>query len=200
MTKTDAIIALHGYSQSIPQGQRNWEEVAGDRLNAAYEIARFFNRHGIETELMISGGTVKDGIVEADAIYDFAKARTPDLFDVVANVVKEKDSKNTMENVEKTLAYAEKAGAEILCPTSSKDHISRVARDWAYNKKAKHPRLVFITSDEPYSLRGYETQPFIVEPPFWGIDALQKIMKVPPNKRENVAKVIQTAIEETLKV
>jgi len=177
-----AVIALHGYGQTIPQGFRPWEPVVRDRTKIVYETAKFFNKYGIETEVIISGGTVTNGVLEVDAMCEKMNQDFPDLYNIV-DVILEKESRNTKENVIETFKYARKIGAEILCPSSSKDHISRVARDWAYEKKEGDPMLAFVPSQEPYSIRG--APPIIAESPFWGYDLLSDVFKI-QNKDEKI--------------
>ena len=192
---SDIIVAMHGYKPSAD----NFDAVVNDRLSRTLEVDKFLEKYGIECEVVISGGVEKDGIKEADIIYQWAKEKMPEIKKY--NVVLEKDSKNTFENVQNIYDLAKKEGAKGIFAVSSKDHISRVIRDWVYNipdYESKDILLAGVPSRDAYSEKGRDNPPFIAEPPFWGYDALRNIFKVPADKREYVKKAIEEVINESL--
>lgn len=191
------IVNVHGYSQNVPQGYRPWEAVTYDRLNKSLELADFFERHGINANIVISGGTLKDDVAESDAMYQWAKNNMPAIkrFEVQT----ETQSANTSQNIINVKKIAADVGADAIFSVSSKDHVSRIVRDFAYSDEGKGMLFGGVPTQEPYSMKGYFKQPFIAEPPFWGYGAIEDIFKVPKEKTDYVARTIERFIAENIK-
>ncbi len=196
------LVAMHGYSQKVPDGYRPWKEVVKDRLSATLEVAEFFKELGCKVEIMISGGTVYQGKVEAEAIYEFAQENFPGIEDYEVRL--ETKSRNTAENVERIYEIAEKEKAGAIVPISSRDHTPRVMRDFCYHEK--RPRiedalLLGCASNEPYSEAGWSVQPAIVEPPvrFGNVNLAElvpKFFRVPGEKREKFSREMEEVLKK----
>ncbi len=199
--KRDVIVAVHGYNQTIPQGYRPWEDVVRDRMSTAIKVASYFQFRGLDTELVISGGTVTNGVVEADAILEWSKQNMTQVtqrawdFDVYL----EKTSKNTKENAEKISARAKESGAGVVISVSSMDHMPRIVRDYRYALGGSDIMYGGIPTKEPYSERGWNAQPAIFEPPFWAFDAVSKVGKIPPEKRAQFSADFAKVVDEAMK-
>lgn len=191
---------MHGYSQKVPEGYRAWKPVVEDRLQATLEAAKFFKDLGCEVEIVISGGTEYEGRKEADVIYEYAESKHPEIrgYDVTLK----KESQRTAENIEEILEEAKKENAKAVVPTSSKDHISRVMRDFVYHPNRPEDTLILGNpSKEPYSEVGFEIPPAIVEPPvkFGDInlaEIIPKFFRVPSENRGEFAEEVKAILEK----
>jgi hypothetical protein len=198
MVMQSVLICVHGYTRAPKVLHRPWEDVMLDRLTAAYKLSEFLHSANVTSYLILSGGVVSNGEVEADKIYEFAKRKLPGLFELVTDVILERESKNTQENVDEIIKWAKKKNAAIIA-VSSKDHAPRIAKDWAYDKNRKGHLIMIAPSEESYSESGSMDSPIIIEPPFWAYESLKDIFNVPANKVEEVkrkiAEIIGTAME-----
>ncbi len=167
MAKT--LISVFGYSQNIVPGNNSWEEVTGDRLDSAVELTNFFKKHGIDADLYISGGTIsKDGTVEADAINNLLHKKYSNLEKIIDEVILDKGSKNTQENIKHMVEYTKSSGADSIFGVSSGDHVARIVTEFQYS--LYRPSLVGVVPSKGfYSINGSNgIQPLILEPPFFG--------------------------------
>ncbi len=192
------LLCVHGYTDHHDEQHRPWKEVIKDRLENAQKLAETFHSLGILTYLVLSGGVIRDGKVEADIIYDYAKSEFPGLFKAVTDVILERESKNTQENVDEIIKWATKKNALIVA-ISSKDHVSRVARDWAYDERRSDHLILVSPSKEAYSVKGWTDAPIVIEPPFWAYNALKDLFSIPEEKKEEVKRRIKEIIEKALK-
>ncbi len=198
MVVRSVLLCVHGYTNQPKESHRPWKKVVSDRLHTAHKLAEFFNATGVVTYLVLSGGAINNGNVEADVIYEHAKTEFPDIFKLVTDVILERESKNTQENVDEILKWAIKKNAAIVA-ISSKDHASRVINDWGYDKN-RHEHLILVSpSNEPYSKPGIKKRPLVIEPPFWAYEELKYIFKIPKEKWAEVKKLINDAVEFGLK-
>lgn len=193
---SDIVIVAHGYTQTPRSGFRPWKDVVTDRIKKIQQLSKFFEELGVDTKIIISGGTVTDGKNEADEMYRFAKEKMPNFSRLDVEL---EHGATSIKDTVKNLAYLKNTGVKGIFPVSNKDNVSRIVRDWKYEWGDDKTIIGVVPSDEPYSIRGNEIQPLIAEPPFWGIDALQKIYDVPADKRDSVAYGIQKIIEDSLK-
>ncbi len=198
MVMKSVLICVHGYTKGSKTMHRSWEEVMLDRLTAAYKLSEFFHGSNITNYLILSGGVVSDDVVEADRIYEFARRKLPGLFDLVTDVILERESQNTQENVDEIMKWAKKKNAAIIA-VSSKDHVSRIARDWAYDKNVKEHLVMIMPSNESYSKSGLTDAPIVIEPPFWAYDSLKRIFDVPEAKVSEVKEGINRIIDSAVK-
>ncbi|UCG95581.1 MAG: YdcF family protein [archaeon] len=194
MANLRATVIGHGFNFTPTPGLRNPKDVVYDRVREACRAVDLFYKGGYEVDFMISGGTETDGVKEADNIEKIVQKYFSDVYKK-ANVVKEKESLNTMENVLKTYDFARDVGTDILCPVSSMDHV-RVPREWAYERKPGDPLLAFIPSQEPYSKKGWKIKPFITEPPYWANDFLPGVFKVKADKRGKFQKGFESLVKD----
>jgi len=147
---------------------------------------------------------VYKGKNEADAIKKYAEERFPEIKDF--EVILEKYSKNTAENVSNILKLAKEKESKAIVATSSKDHISRVMRDFVYHPerpKVEETLILGCASNEPYSEAGKTIQPAIIEPPvYFGeynlAELVPQFFKVQKEKREKFAKEVKELIEKYL--
>lgn len=189
------LLCVHGYTKNQQMGEKDWTGVVNDRLKRAVKLAEFFKKSRITTYLVLSGGVQNNGMVEADAIYEYTRKMFPELLNTVNDVILERESKNTEENVSEIMKWALKKNAAIVA-ISSKDHASRVINAWAYNKNAEHHLALVSPSEDSYSELGHDKRPIVIEPPFWAYEALEDIFKVPENRRASVRDAIKKAILE----
>ena len=187
--KKSVLICLHGYTQNPPEGEKPWKEVISDRINTANKFSKFMKEVGAEVYLVISGGTIVNGKVEADAVYELAKKVAPEMFEIVDDVLLERESKNTQENVDQILKWALKKNAMIIA-ISSKDHVPRLVKDWAYEKTKGHQLVAIAPGEESYSKKGDNNPPIVIEPPFFGYDLAKKLFDIPPQKRDEAVEKI----------
>ena len=192
------IVTVYGYGKQIAPGNRDWEGVAGDRNDSAYNILSFLNKHGIDAELYISGGT-KDpqtGEAEAESMLGNMKKRHPDLERIVSDVVLDREAMNTSQNMKNMSTYAKSRGVEAIIGTTSVDHVSRAAKEGAYNNDLKGMLFGIVPSAESYSVNGSEFGPFILEPPFFPdkdtYTGFTGLFKLKPEQKKEVASVIQS--------
>ncbi len=168
-------------------------------MSQGYRLAEKLNNYDMDVTVVISGGVEKNGVFEAEVMYEVAKRECLDFENVAQKVILEKESVNTLQNVLKTMKYVRDLDAEIIYAVSSKDHAPRVLRDWTYIMDEHNFRqevvITGVPSMEAYSVKGDTNPPFIVEPPFWAYDSLQEIFKVPANKKEYVARAIRDVIQ-----
>jgi hypothetical protein len=197
MVNEAVLICIHGYTQKPRTGERTWVEVVNDRLKRALKLAEFFKKAGIINYLVFSGGVLNSNKVEADIIYEHAKKTFPKLFELVNDVILERESKNTQQNVDEIIKWALKKNAAIIA-ISSKDHAARIMNDWAYNIDAERHLLLVSPSEESYSELGHTKKPIVIEPPFWAYECLEKIFSVPDNKKDTVKKAFEKAISDSL--
>ena len=197
MVNESVLICVHGYTKKPRAGEKAWSEVVNDRLKRALKLAEFFKKAGIINYLVFSGGVVNDNRVEADAIYEHAKKTFPELFGLVNDVILERESKNTQQNVDEIMKWALKKNAAIIA-ISSKDHAARIMNDWAYNMNAERHLLLVSPSEDSYSELGRTKKPIVIEPPFWAYESLEKIFSVPDNKKEALKKAFRKAISDAL--
>ncbi len=197
MEMQSVLICVHGYTREPKPMHRTWESVVEDRLRTAIKLARFFKSTKVISYLILSGGVVTNGVVEADRIYELARKKFPALFDMVTDVILERESKNTQENVDEIMKWAKKKNAAIIA-VSSKDHISRIAKDWAYDKNVSEHLVMVAPSEESYSESGDKNAPIVIEPPFWAYDSLKDILYVHDDKKEDVKKKIRDAVRSGL--
>ena len=167
------IVSVFGYSENIVPGNNPWEQVVSDRFEGAMDVAKFLKRHDIDVDMYISGGTVSNetGRVEADAMHDFLKKKYPNLESIVDEVVLDKESKNTQDNVNKISSYAKEVGADSVFGVSSRDHVGRIITQQAYLQNKPDLTMGVFSSNGSYSINGSEKiPPMILEPPFFGRD------------------------------
>ena len=188
------LLCVHGYTKFPREKEKNWQEVVKDRLSTAYELARFFSSTGMTIYLVISGGTLNKNQVEADTIHAYARKNFPELFTLVADVILERESKNTQENVDEILKWAVKKNA-IIVSISSKDHAPRVVKDWAYDKLRGGHIIMVAPSHETYG-EDSDAEPIIIESSFWAYDALKSIFEIPEEKRKLVKEKLLKGLEE----
>jgi hypothetical protein len=195
MALKSILLCLHGYTQDPLVGERSWEDVTIDRINTAYRFAKFAKEVGAEVYLVISGGTIVDGKVEADSVYELAKRTAPDMFKIVDDVLLERESKNTQENVDQILKWALKRNSLIVA-ISSKDHSSRLAKDWAYEKNKGKQLVAIVPSEQAYSERGTNEAPIVIEPPFFAYDIAKKLLNIPKPEREETLEKLRKLLEK----
>ncbi len=198
MAAESVLICVHGYTKSEEAEERSWEEVVTGRLEQAYKLAEFLKGVGIINYLIFSGGVITNGKIEADRMYEFAKKKFPELFKLVNDVILERESKNTQENVNEIAKWASKKNAAIIS-ISNKDHVGRLITDWAYDKVSERYIVLVSSNNEPYSKAGAEKRPIIIEPPFWAFESLEKLFDVPEDKREGVKKAIKDLLLDASK-
>lgn len=192
------IVAVYGYGKNITPGNRAWESVNNDRNDSAYRILSFLNKHGIDTELYISGGS-KDpltGEAEADSMFGNMKKRHSNIERIVSEVVLDREAKNTAENMKNMSAYAKSNGVEAIIGTTSIDHVSRAVNEGAYNNDLKGIIFGIVPSAESYSINGSEFGPLILEPPYFPdrdtYTGFTGLFKLKPGQKKEVASVIQS--------
>lgn len=188
------LLCLHGYTEADNKSTKQWREVIKDRLENTYRLAKLFYEFGIPTYLVFSGGIIRDGKVEADIIYEYTRAEKPEIFKIVTDVILERESKNTQENVDEILKWATKKNA-IIIAVSSKDHASRVIKDWAYDSKRDGHIILISPSSDSYSKEGETSAPIVIEPPFWAYDILKDIFEIPEERREEIKKKLKEIIK-----
>ncbi|MBN2094694.1 MAG: YdcF family protein [Candidatus Aenigmarchaeota archaeon] len=190
-SKADTMVLVHGYSENVPSGYMPWAEVVEDRLKMAQKVVDYLEDHDIDTYFVISGGTKKNGVTEAQAMKSWLQKYLPDLYHEIKDyLILEEESLKTSENVKKMVKMADQLGVRTLLPVTSKDHASRVVRDWAYEKPEGSDLIIAgVPSKDSYSEKSHyeNVQPFIAEPPFWAREILDKIFKVPGEYRGNKA-------------
>ena len=194
------IVSVFGYSENIVPGNNPWEQVVSDRFDGAIGIARFLKKHGIDIDMYISGGTVSNetGRVEADAMHDFLKKRYTNLEKIVDEVVLDKESKNTQNNVNKINSYAKDVGADAIFGVSSRDHVGRIITQQAYLQNKPDLTIGVFPSNGSYSMNGSEGMPpLILEPPFFGRDnpkelycMYSKLFKLTPYQKVEIGEGI----------
>lgn len=192
MTAKSVLLCVHGYTRQS-KDEKSWEEVIYDRLETALRLARFLKEIGVVTYLVLSGGLVKNSKVEADVIYEYAKKKIPELFGDVADIILERESKTTQENVDEILKWAIKKNAAIIA-ISSKDHAPRVMKDWAYDKERGDHLVLIAPSKAPYSIAGEDKQPITIEAPFWAYDEVYRILDTSPEKRADIKKALDSVL------
>ena len=199
------IVSVFGYSENIAPGNNPWEQVVSDRFDGAVGIARFLKRHDINVDMYISGGTVSNetGRVEADAMQDFLKKRYTNLEKIVDEVVLDKESKNTQENVNKISSYAKEVGADSVFGVSSKDHVGRIITQQAYLQNKPDLVMGVFPSNGSYSMNGSKgISPMILEPPFFGQDnpkelygMYSKLFKLTPYQKVEIGEEIARKVD-----
>ncbi len=194
MSAKAVLLCVHGYTKYPREREKDWQKVVKDRLSTAYEIAKFFSSVGVVIYLVLSGGTMNKEQVEADIIHDYARKNFPELFTLVADVILERESKNTQENVDEILKWAVKKNA-VIVSISSKDHISRVAKDWAYDKGRNGHIIMVAPSHETYG-EDEDAEPIVIEPSSWVYDALRELFNVPEDKRKTVKERLINDLKE----
>ncbi len=167
----EVLVTVYGYGKTIAPGNRPWDVVASDRNNSAYEMLSFFNKHGIDASLFISGGTVDPitGESEAKSMFNNMKSMHHNLEQIVSDVVLDEKAKNTAENTNNLVNYMKTEEFSGVFGVTSMDHASRALRDGAYNPDINRNNTLFgvVSSKEPYSLNGSSISPFILEPPYF---------------------------------
>lgn len=192
-----AVVSVYGYSKNVPAGYRPWQDVSSDRLQRASDLLGFLDRHGIEASLFISGGTVdpKTGETEARSMLDLMRSKVkPGLEDIVSEVVLDEQAKNTSENMQNIASHAKKVGAKIVLGVTSTDHVSRAAKEGAYNPAFKDTLFGVVPSAAPYSTNGSSFGPMVLEPPFFPdhetYRAFGGVFRLTPEQKRAVAQVI----------
>ncbi len=164
--ESTALVTVFGYDQNpqLSRGYKDWGTVANSRIIKAKSLMKFFNKHGIKTDLLIVGGKDYNGKNEADAMYDLAKENG--LNEIAQRIILDYNSKNTSDNARTTIRYASDKNYPIVSVVTSPDHSPRALRDLEYNRQLINERQCLLSvfpSEEPYSTSGL--QPIIVEPP-----------------------------------
>ncbi|MCL5009454.1 MAG: YdcF family protein [Candidatus Parvarchaeota archaeon] len=200
-----AIVSVYGYSENIVPGNNPWEQVVSDRFDGAVGIARFLKSHNIDVDMYISGGTVsnKTGKVEADAMHDLLKKRYTNLEKIIDEVVLDKESKNTQDNVNKISSYAKGVGADSVFGVSSRDHVGRIITQLGYLTDLPDLTIGVFASKGSYSINGSNgIQPMILEPPFFGQDnpkelqgMYSKLFKLTPYQKVEVGREIVKRVD-----
>jgi len=156
------LIAVHGFSPDGMPEARPSEKVWEDRANAAWERANsLIEDYGQEREdiiLYISGGGDFDGYTEAEHVHRYLEQSGHPLaeeYDV--NLTEE--STDTETNVDEIYGIARQEGVDTIHPVSSKDHISRVHRDYLFHEESdgfsgydvmpKGSDMTYVESGEP---------------------------------------------------
>ena len=154
----DKAIVIHGFSPNPDHtaNGRDPELVIDDRLNAAYEEMQNLKGDGYDPDVIFTGGGNYGGFTEAELVEMQAKESHPELVDAASEL--EAESKNTVENVEKTLDMSEDQYDDIHVVTS-RDHAPRVLRDWT--ERAESVNVYAVPSEEAYTDR--DNQAFILE-------------------------------------
>ena len=194
MLSNSVLLCVHGYTKAPREHEKEWQKVVKDRISTAFDLAKFFNSIGVVIYLVLSGGSMNGNQVEADIIHDYARKNFPELFELVNDVILERESKNTQENVDEILKWAVKKSAVIIS-ISSKDHVSRVVKDWAYDKGRNNHLIMVAPSHETYG-ENEDLAPIIIEPSHWAYDALNNIFKIPEEKRKLVKEKLLKDLEE----
>ena len=199
------IISVFGYSENIVPGNNHWKHVVSDRFNGAVGLAKFLKQHGIDTDIYISGGTVSNetGRVEADAMHDFLKRKYTDLEKIVDEVILDKESKNTQDNVKNISSYAREVGADSVFGVSSRDHVGRIITQQAYLQNKPDLVMGVFSSDASYSINGSKgIQPMILEPPFFGqnnpkevYNMYSKLFKLTPYQKVEMGEEIVRKVD-----
>ncbi len=199
------IVSVFGYSENIVPGNNPWEQVVSDRFEGAMDVAKFLKRHDIDVDMYISGGTVSNetGRVEADAMHDFLKKKYPNLESIVDEVVLDKESKNTQDNVNKISSYAKEVGADSVFGVSSRDHVGRITTQQAYLQNKPDLTMGVFPSNGSYSINGSEgILPIILEPPFFGRDnpkglysMYSKLFKLNPYQKVEIGEEIVRKVD-----
>jgi hypothetical protein len=194
MLSKSVLLCVHGYTKAPREHEKPWQKVVKDRLSTAFDLAKFFNSIGVTIYLVLSGGSMNGNQVEADVIHDYARKEFSELFAIVNDVILERESKNTQENVDEILKWALKKNAAIIS-ISSKDHASRVIKDWAYDKGRNNHLIMVAPSHETYG-ENENSEPIIIEPSYWAYDALKDIFNVPEDKRKSVKEKLIKDLKE----
>ncbi len=199
------IVSVYGYSENIVPGNNPWEQVVSDRFDGAMDLAKFLKKHGIDVDMYISGGTVskETGRIEADAMHDFLKKRYNNLEEIVDEVILDKESKNTQDNVNKISSYAKGAGADSVFGVSSRDHVGRIITQQAYLQNKPDLTMGVFSSNGSYSMNGSNgIPPMILEPPFFGQDdpkglygMYSKLFKLTPYQKVEIGQEIVGKVE-----
>ncbi len=199
------IVSVYGYSENIVPGNNPWEQVVSDRFDGAMDLAKFLKKHGIDVDMYISGGTVskETGRIEADAMHDFLKKRYNNLEEIVDEVILDKESKNTQDNVNKISSYAKEAGADSVFGVSSRDHVGRIITQQAYLQNKPDLTMGVFSSNGSYSMNGSNgIPPMILEPPFFGQDdprglygMYSKLFKLTPYQKVEIGQEIVGKVE-----
>ncbi len=194
MSSSSVLLCVHGYTKAPREHEKEWQNVVKDRLSTALELAKFFSSVGVAIYLVLSGGSMNGNQVEADVIHNYARKNFPELFELVNDVILERESKNTQENVDEILKWALKKDAVII-PISSKDHVSRVVKDWAYDK-GRNSHLIMVAPSHATYGENESLAPIIIEPSHWAYGALKDIFSIPEDKRKPVEEKLRKDLKD----
>ncbi len=199
-----SIVSVFGYSENILSGNNSWDAVVSDRFDGAVGLARFLKKHDIDVDMYISGGSVsKGGVVEADAMQNFLYRKYDNLDKIIGEVLLDKESKNTQENIDHISAYARSSGADSIFGVSSRDHVGRIITQQAYLSDMPNLTMGVFPSKGSYSVNGSNgITPMILEPPFFGQDnpkelqgMYSKLFKLTPYQKVEVGQEIVKRVE-----
>jgi len=154
----DKAIVIHGFSpnpKNTPNG-RDPEFVIDDRLDAAYEEMQNLKSDGYSPDIIFTGGGNYGGFTEAELVELQVEESHPELAEAASEL--EAESRNTVENVERTLEMSQDRYDDIHVITS-RDHAPRVLRDWT--ERAEGVNVYAVPSEETYTDR--DNQAFILE-------------------------------------
>ena len=199
------IVSVFGYSENIVLGNNPWEQVVSDRVDGARDIAKFLKKHGIDVDMYISGGTIskETGRVGADVMQDFLKKRYNNLEKIVDEVVLDKKSQNTLDDINNLNSYIREAGADSVFGVSSRDHVGRIITQQAYLQDKPDLMTGVFPSKSYYSINGSKgILPLILEPPFFGnndpkelYDMYFKLFKLTPYQKVEIGEEIVKKVE-----
>jgi hypothetical protein len=178
------------------------EKVWEDRANAAWERANTLTEDmGQEDEdiiFYISGGGEFDGDTEAEHVHTYLEeSGHPLVEEYDVNLTEE--STDTETNVDEIYRIARQEDVDTIHPVSSKDHISRVHRDYLFHEESNgfsEYELMTKGSESTYTESG--KPPFIGEmgeyaPIFGAVDSAA--WSVPMDRREDAGEEVERVLQ-----
>lgn len=159
------LIAVHGFTPEGVPRSRTPQNVWEDRFDAAWERAsRLETDYGLENDgirvLIFGGGTDDDGKTEAAYMKAHGERIGHPLFEAFTVAVEEQ-SVDTASNVEAVYRIASEYPVDAIHPVSSKDHVSRVHREYLFHDDATAYDILPKGSEQTYVESG--DRPLIIE-------------------------------------
>lgn len=159
------LVAVHGFTPAGVPHSRTPQKVWEDRFNAAWERAsRLQSEYGLKTDEILvwifGGKTDTERKSEAAYMKEYGEQTRHPLLEEFTVAVEE-ESEDTATNVKAAYRIAREHNVAAIHPVSSKDHISRVHREYLFHDDATEFDILPKGSERTYVESG--DKPFIIE-------------------------------------
>ena len=190
------LVAIHGYSPEGMEGGREPETVWRDRIGKGIETVEKLETLDVDISVAISGAGDYDGKTEAEMIREFAEKEFSEFMDEYELILEDR-SETTEANVVQLHRIAGNLDVDLAFVISSRDHISRVVRDWEQHLDPEEDLLLAaVGSDKTYASSGKD--PFILEAAMYEpfVEAFNEVWQVQPENYSEAAEEIRQVLKK----